>query len=319
MHHVQQHPDAHGVCLVHQIFQVFRLSEPGGSGEEIAHLIAEGAVIGMLHNGHELEGIVAGLLDSRQDVVGKFPVGADLALLLRHADVGFIDIQLVLARKILVRPVEGLPVVHNFALESDGLLVLHHPAGIQGDVLRAGQVGVHHGLDLAAVPQGVVAGEVQLPVAVAQIRQRVGGLVPAVEFALQIQLVGTGRPLPVVPAAVHMVEAEVHVGVGKIVQALSLGQNTLFGRTVQVHPQINIPGERLQLGIQIQNTIHSVSFSAQVLSNPMEGGITLRPYFRRIGWLCQGLFNLYNSVRYLISILHTEDFGIYIRLVKCES
>ena len=28
MHHVQQHPDAHGVRLVHQIFQVFRLSEP---------------------------------------------------------------------------------------------------------------------------------------------------------------------------------------------------------------------------------------------------------------------------------------------------
>ena len=61
-------------------------------------------------------------------------------------------------------------------------------------------------------------------------------------------------------------EAKVHVSVGKIVQALSLGQNMLLRRPVQVHPQINVPGERLKLGIQIQNTIHSVSFSAQVLS-----------------------------------------------------
>ena len=103
-------------------------------------------------------------------------------------------------------------------------------------MLRAGQVGVHHGFDLAAVPQGVVAGEVQLPVAVAQIGQRVGGLVPAVEFTLQIQLVGAGRPLPVVPAAIHVMEAKVHVSVGKIIQALSLGQNALFCRPVQVHP-----------------------------------------------------------------------------------
>ena len=220
----------------------------------------------MLHNGHELEGIVPRLVDSRQDVVGKLPVGTDLALLLRHANVGLIDIQLVLAGKALVRPRECLTVIHHLALEGDVLLVLHHPAGIQGDVLRAGQVGVHHSLDLAAVPQGVVAGEIQLPVSVAQIGQRVGGLVPAVEFALQIQLVGAGRPLPVVPAAIHVMEAKVHVSVGKIIQALSLGQNTFFCRPVQVHPQINIPGERLKLGIQIQNTIHSVSFSAKVLS-----------------------------------------------------
>ena len=236
MHHVQQYPNAHGMRLVHQVFQFLRPSEPGGSGKEIAHLIAEGAVIGMFHNGHQLHSIIARLVDAGQDIIGKFPVGADLALFLRHAHVGFVDIQLVLAHEILIRPGKGLPVVHHLALEGDVLLVLHHPAGIQGDVLRAGQIGVHHGFDLAAVPQGVVAGEIQLPVAVAQIGQRVGGLVPAVEFALQIQLVGAGRPLPVVPAAIHVMEAKVHVSVGKIIQALSLGQNTFFCRPVQVHP-----------------------------------------------------------------------------------
>ena len=68
-----------------------------------------------------------------------------------------------------------------------------------------------------------------------------------------------------------MMETKVQMGVGKIIQALPLGQNTLFGRTVQVHPQINIPGERLKLGIQLQNTIHSVSFSAQVMSVEQKG------------------------------------------------
>ena len=167
MHYVQQHPNAHGMCLVHQVFQFLRPSEPGGSGKEIAHLIAEGAVIGMLHNGHQLHSIVARLVDAGQDMIGKFPVGADLALLLRHAHVGFVDIQLVLAHEILIRPGKDLPVVHHLALEGDGLLVLHHPAGIQRDVLRAGQIGVHHGFDLAAVPQGIVPGEIQLPAAVA--------------------------------------------------------------------------------------------------------------------------------------------------------
>lgn len=51
----------------------------------------------------------------------------------------------------------------------------------------------------------------------------------------------------------------------------------------------------------------------------MEGGITLRSYFRRIVRLCQGLFILYNSLCFLILILHSEDFGIYIKPVKCES
>ena len=68
-----------------------------------------------------------------------------------------------------------------------------------------------------------------------------------------------------------MMETKVQMGVGKIIQALPLGQNTLFGRTIQVHPQINIPGERLKLGIQLQNTIHSVSFSAQVMSVEQKG------------------------------------------------
>ena len=46
------------------------------------------------------------------------------------------------------------------------------------------------------------------------------------------------------------------VGVGEIVQRHTLGQNAVLGGPVQEHPQVDIAGEVLQLGIQFQNTIH---------------------------------------------------------------
>ena len=252
VHHVQQDANAHGMGLVHQIFQVLGLAEPGRRGEEAGHLIAEGAVVGVLHDGHELHSVVARLLDAVEGIVGELPIGADSAFLLRHAHMGLVDVQLVFPDKAGVRPVEGFPVVGDLALEGDGLLVLHHPAGVQGDVLRAGHVGVHHGFDLAALPQGVVAGQVQLPVAVFELLQRMGGLVPAVEFALQVQLVGAGGPLPIVPAAVNVMEAVVIVGVGEVVQGLTFVENPFLGGAVEKHSQVNVSGVGLELGVEFQ-------------------------------------------------------------------
>ena len=100
--HVQQHPDAHFVGLVHQILQILGLAEPGGSGIEVGNLVAEGAVVGMLHDGHQLDGVVAGFLHMGQGVVSELPVGAHLALFLGHAHVGFVNEQGVFTLEILV-------------------------------------------------------------------------------------------------------------------------------------------------------------------------------------------------------------------------
>ena len=62
--HVQQHPDSHGMGSIDQVFQVLGPTEPAGRGKEIGYLITEAAVIGVLHDGHELNGIVAVGLDS---------------------------------------------------------------------------------------------------------------------------------------------------------------------------------------------------------------------------------------------------------------
>ena len=77
---VQQDPDAHRVGLVDQILQVLGFAEPGGCGIEVGHLVTERAVIGMLHDGHELNGVVAGFFDMIQGDVGKFPVSAERGL-----------------------------------------------------------------------------------------------------------------------------------------------------------------------------------------------------------------------------------------------
>ena len=43
-------------------------------------LISEAGVVSVLHDGHDLDRVVADLLDAGQHVVGKRPVGVDLAL-----------------------------------------------------------------------------------------------------------------------------------------------------------------------------------------------------------------------------------------------
>ena len=155
MDHIQKHPDPHGMGGVYKIFQVLGSAEPTGRGKEIGHLIAEASIIGMLHNGHELYGIVTIGLDTRQDLIGKFPVGPDLALLLGHAHMGFVYIQRILSTKITVGPGILLFIIGDLSAPGNGFGILHHPAGIQRDVLRALHIGIHHRLNTAALPEGI--------------------------------------------------------------------------------------------------------------------------------------------------------------------
>ena len=93
-----------------------------------------------------------------------------------------------------------------------------------------------------------------------QLFQGVACLVPLVEFAGEVELVGAGRPLPVDPAALHVVEAQIIVGLGEVAEGASLGQQAGLGAAIQVHSQVNVSREGLQLGIQFQNSIHGVTF-----------------------------------------------------------
>ena len=83
--------DAHAVSLVNQVLELFRSALARGDGEEAGDVVAETGVVSVLLDSHELDHIVAGLLDSRQDFVGVVLVVAYAASFVRHADVRLID------------------------------------------------------------------------------------------------------------------------------------------------------------------------------------------------------------------------------------
>ena len=250
MDNIQQDLDAHLVSLVDQVLQILGLAEPGGSGIEVGDLVAEGAIVGMLHDSHELDGVVAGLLHMGQGDVSEFPVGANLALFLGHADMGLVDVQALVGLEALVGPLELVGGINDLADEGVILLVLNGTAAVQGQMLGAGHVGVHDGLDLAAVPQGVLALQVQLPVSVIQLGHGVAGLVPIVELALQVQLISGGGPLTVDPAGLGAVEAVVVICICEIIQGLAFGKQTALGGAIQEHAQVNVACEGCELRVQ---------------------------------------------------------------------
>ena len=58
----------------------------------------------MLHDGHELDGVVAEVLYTGQNVIGKFPIGPRTVFLGRHAHMGFIDKRNGVRAKVPVGP-----------------------------------------------------------------------------------------------------------------------------------------------------------------------------------------------------------------------
>ena len=61
-------------------------------------------------------------------------------------------------------------------------------------------------------------------------------------------------------AASVAVETIVVMSIGEIIQDLTFIQQTILGGAVQEHPQIDVSGEALQLGIQFKQSIHNVTF-----------------------------------------------------------
>ena len=65
---------AHAMRGVDERLEVVGSAEARGRSEEGAHVVAEGAVIGMLHDRHELDDVVAGLLDAWKHLVAELRI-----------------------------------------------------------------------------------------------------------------------------------------------------------------------------------------------------------------------------------------------------
>ena len=66
LHKVHDDGNAHGVCLVNELLELFGSTETARCCEETAHVIAEAAIIGMLLQSHNLEAVVAFFSNARE-------------------------------------------------------------------------------------------------------------------------------------------------------------------------------------------------------------------------------------------------------------
>ena len=91
MHEINNNLHTHGVCLVYKVLEVVGRARSGRNGKEASHVIAEAAVVSVLLDGHQLDHIVASLLDLRQDFVSVEAVGSNAATLMRHTNMRLVD------------------------------------------------------------------------------------------------------------------------------------------------------------------------------------------------------------------------------------
>ena len=240
MDHVQKHRQTQLMGLVHQGLQFLRGAEAGGGGKEIGHLVAEGGIIGMLHNGHDLDGIVAQSLDPGQNPLPKFIIGTHPGLLLGHANVALIDVEGLLRLEIPVGPVKFLLRRVDDGTPAHVPGVLHHIVGIERNPVQLPALTRHDGHDLLAVPQGVLPGQEYLEDAVFQLLHGAAVPVPVVKVTGQVHGLRAGGPLPVDPAVAAPMDAVEQMAVGKVRKRLAGGQQGGLGADVVLHPQIQI-------------------------------------------------------------------------------
>ena len=81
MDNVEDNGNALAVGSIDEFLELFGSAEARRGCEEVGHLVAERAVIGMLLHGHQLYHIIAEFFYSRNDILLELPVGGHFCLL----------------------------------------------------------------------------------------------------------------------------------------------------------------------------------------------------------------------------------------------
>ena len=92
---------------IDQGLEFLRCTKPGGRREKVGHMVAKGAVVGVLHHRHQLNGRVARGFYPWQNQLFKFSVGPHSFFFLSHPHMTFVDeggLQGFFRGKGLVRP-----------------------------------------------------------------------------------------------------------------------------------------------------------------------------------------------------------------------
>jgi hypothetical protein len=77
---VQQYDQAETVGRVNELLEVLGGAVATAGCEEAVDLVAETGVVSVLHDGHELDHVVAQVFDAGQHVLGELLVGGDAEL-----------------------------------------------------------------------------------------------------------------------------------------------------------------------------------------------------------------------------------------------
>ena len=138
------------MCGVDERLEVVGRAEARGRGKEGADVVAEGAIVRMLHDRHELHNVVAGLLDAWKHIVAELRVGVDSFLLAAHADMRLVyERRLELGRGRRIAPLV-LRLV-DLGAEEVRLGILHDIARIRGDSLAMPPFPAHFEAIVVAV------------------------------------------------------------------------------------------------------------------------------------------------------------------------
>eukprot|EP00128_Syssomonas_multiformis_P008503 Colp12_sorted_trinity150504_noHs@6786 len=190
VHHVQKNDDPHPMSNIDQLLQLLRESVAGRSGEKACDLVTEAAIVGVLHDGHQLNAVITEPLDPGEHIVGEFPVGRHLGILAADANMSLVDPETRALLGPLVPPdVLFLGVVVNRFVHK-GLLFLDNTLDPCRDAINhlARREGHGH-LDLAVVRNSLLAVDIRkedLPLAKISLPAGVGMTVPAIKVTDQM-------------------------------------------------------------------------------------------------------------------------------------
>ena len=209
--------------IVDQPFQLFRGAKARRGREETAHMIAKGAVIRVLLDGHDLDGVIPVAGHARQHFETKFLVGSGLLFLRGHANMALVDEQRRGVRpKIVDAELVFLRRIPNLGRKDLRRLVLHHTPTPSRNAFASASLPLHAELIQVAVVKRVRR-QHDFPVArrTFQAPQTVIlAFFPTVKVAHEVYRGGIRSPFPEHPPSVgHPLKAEIEVSRCKVREA----------------------------------------------------------------------------------------------------
>ena len=204
--------------LVDKCLQFLRCAEAAAGSKETRHMVAEGTIIRMLLDSHDLNGIITVLCNARQHIVLELCICSYFLCILTHADVALVDEQrILLGLEARFFPHIGHGRIPHLGREDFCIVVLHHATTPGRYPLAFASIPFH--LHLIELPMlEVFVAQAQLPVASAfnALATVVLIFLPVVEIANEIDIGRIGSPFTEHPSTAQLMKSEIEMTGSKV-------------------------------------------------------------------------------------------------------